>query len=176
MLTALGEAGRTAKALDAEVDEAMNTLVSLSPLSSVLGVDYMDRLARPVASLTPVIGVALVGRTYVAHMALERDPARFGVTDVPIIGGLPSPRNGRLPQDLLSRVVKASRGSGFWALCALGHGEWEGFVACLTKRAHDLAGSASEYVATEVVDGVARFAWVLRQADIFYGYEPEVAG
>ncbi len=154
----------------------MQKLASLSPLSSVLGVDYMDRLARPVASLTPVIGVALVGRAYVAHMTLERDPARFGVTDLPVIGGLPAPKNGRLPQDLLSRVVKASRGRGFWALCALGPGEWDGFVTCLTKRAHDLAGSAGEYVATDVVDGVARFAWVLRQADLFYGYEPELTG
>lgn len=134
----------------------------------------MDRLARPVASLTPVIGVALVGRAYVAHMAVEGDPARFGVSDVPVIAGLPAPKNGRLPQDLLSRVVKASRGRGFWALCALGEGEWQGFVACLTKRAHDLAESAGEYVAADVVDGVARFAWVLRQADIFYGYEPEL--
>lgn len=152
----------------------MPTVASLSPLSSVLGVDYMDRLARPVASLTPVIGVALVGRAYVAHMLVERDPARFGVTDVPVIGGLPAPKNGRLPKDLLSRVVKASRGRGFWALCALGSPEWEGFAACLTKRAHDLAGPAGEYVPTEVVDGVARFAWVLRQADLFYGYQPEV--
>ena len=156
-------------------DDAMATIVSLSPLSSPLGVAYMDRLARPIASLTPVIGASLVGRTYLAHMAVEQDPGRFGVSEVPVLGGLPAPKRGRLPQDLLSRVVKASRGRGFQSVCALGPKQWEGFVVCLTKRAHDLAGSGGEYVPTAVVDGVARFAWVLRQTDIFYGYAPEFA-
>ncbi len=174
-LASLGDAGAVAKDLDATVDEAMATVISLSPLSNPLGVSYMDRLARPIASLTPVIGVALVARGYLAHVAIERDPARFGLTDVPVLGDLPERKKGRLPQDLLSRVVKASRGRSFQAICALNPRQWEALVMCFTKRAHDLAGTDGEYVPTDVVDGVARFAWVLRQTDIFYGYEPELA-
>lgn len=172
-LKSLGADGTVARDLDQEVDREMARVTSLSPLSSPLAVSYMERLARPIPSLTPEIGVLMVGRTYVAHMVVESDPGRFGAADVPVIGTLPPLRKGRPPQDLLSRVVKASRGRSFAPLCALTPAAWDGFVRCLTKRAHDAAAPGAELVSGDVVDGVARFAWVLRQADLHYGLSPE---
>lgn len=174
-LAELGADGRVARALDGDVDAAMATITSLSPLSAPLALQYMDRLGRPIPSLTPEVGVQLVGRAYIAHTCVEVDPGRYGAADIPVLGTLPPPnRRGALPQDLLSRIVKVSRRS-FEALCALTPGAWDGFVWCLTKRAHDRSPDPEAMVPTDVVDGVARFAWVLRQADIHYGYEPERA-
>lgn len=172
-LKSLGGDGAIARELDHDVDGEMTRVTALSPLTSQLAVSYMERLARPVPSLTPPIGVLLVGRTYVAHMLVEADPARFGAGSVPVLGTLPPLRKGRPPQDLLSRVVKASRGKGFASLCALPPAAWDGFVTCLTKRAHDAAVAGDDLVATDVVDGVARFGWVLRQVDLHYGLSPE---
>ena len=172
-LGALGTDGQVARDLDREVDREMTRVTSLSGLTSPLAVPYMERLGRPIPSLTPEIGVLLVGRTYVAHMVVEADPGRFGAADVPVLGTLPPLKNGRPPQDLLSRVVKVSRGRTFPPLCALTPAAWDGFVRCLTKRAHDAARPDSELVSPDVVDGVARFAWVLRQVDLNYGLSPE---
>ncbi|HET6966201.1 MAG TPA: hypothetical protein VFH58_15600 [Acidimicrobiales bacterium] len=172
-LKSLGSDGAVARDLDQEVDPEMARVTSLSSLTSPLAVAYMDRLARPVPSLTPEIGVLIVGRTYVAHMVVERDPGRFGAADVPVLGTLPPLKKGRPPQDLLIRVVKVSRGRSFSPLCALAPAAWDGFVRCLTKRAHDAAAPGAELVSTEVVDGVARFAWILRQVDLHYGLSPE---
>ncbi len=172
-LKSLGADGEVARDLDQEVDREMTRVTSLSPLSAPLALSYMERLARPIPSLTPEIGVLMVGRAYVAHMVVEADPGRFGAPDVPVIGTLPPLKKGRPPQDLLVRVVKASRGRSFAPLCALAPAAWDGFVHCLTKRAHDAAAPGAELVSTEVVDGVARFAWVLRQADLHYGFSPE---
>ena len=172
-LKSLGAEGAIARDLDREVDPEMTRVTSLSPLTSQLAVSYMERLARPIPSLTPPIGVLLVGRTYVAHMLVESDPGRYGAADVPVIGTLPPLKKGRPPQDLLSRVVKASRGKGFSSLCALTPAAWEGFVMCLTKRAHDAAVAGDDLVSPEVVDGVARFGWILRQVDLHYGLSPE---
>ena len=174
-LRSLGSDGNGARDLDLEVDREMARITSLSSLTSHLGVAYMERLSRPVPSLTPEIGVLIVGRTYAAHMVLESDPGRFGAPDVPVLGTLPPLKKGRPPQDLLSRVVKVSRGRTFPPICALSASAWEGFVWCLTKRAHDASGTAEELVPLEVVEGVAAFAWVLRQVDIHYGLSPEVA-
>lgn len=172
-LKSLGADGGIARDLDHEVDAEMTRVTSLSPLTSQLAVSYMERLGRPIPSLTPPIGVLLVGRTYVAHMVVESDPGRYGSPDVPVLGTLPPLKKGRPPQDLLSRAVKASRGKGFAALCALSPAAWEGFVMCLTKRAHDAAPSGDELVASDVVDGVARYGWILRQVDLHYGLSPE---
>jgi hypothetical protein len=171
-LEALGADGAVARDLDKTVDREMAKVTALSSLTSALAVQYMERLARPIPSLTPALGVQLVGRTYLAHTVVESDPGRFGAVDIPVWGTLPPLRNGRTPQDLLSRVVKVSRGRTFPPICALAPPAWEGFVLCLTGRAHDMA-SGDDFVATEVVDGVARFAWVLRQVDLHYGLEPE---
>ncbi len=172
-LKELGADGAVARDLDSEVDEEMTRVTSLSSLTSPLAVSYMERLSRPVPTLTPEIGVLIVGRTYVAHMVVEADPGRFGAPDVPVLGTLPPLKKGRPPQDLLSRVVKVSRGRTFAPLCALAPAAWEGLVRCTAKRAHDSAGSGGEHVPVDVVDGVARFAWILRQVDLHYGLSPE---
>jgi hypothetical protein len=172
LLRERGPDGTVARLLDREADAAMGSIVALSPLTSTLALDYLDRLARPIPSLAPAVGVQIVGRAYVAHMVVERYPARFGAAYVPVLGTLPPPRRGRAPQDLLSRVVKASR-RDFESLCALTPGGWAGFVDCLTKRAHDAAGGDEGFVPRDAVDGVARFAWLLRQVDLHYHQEPE---
>lgn len=172
-LKSLGVDGLIARDLDQDIDREMNRITSLSPLTSQVAVSYMERLARPIPSLTPPIGVLLVGRTYVGHMLVESDPGRYGAVDVPVLGTLPPLKKGRPPQDLLSRVVKASRGKGFASLCSLAPAAWDGFVMCLTKRAHDAAVEGDELVSPEVVDGIARFGWVLRQVDLHYGLSPE---
>jgi hypothetical protein len=172
-LQSLGSDGPVARDLDRGVDQEMTNVRALSSLTSPLAVSYMERLSRPVPSLTPELGVLLCGRTYVAHMVVESDPARFGAADVPVLGTLPPLKKGRPPQDLLSRVVKVSRGRTFPPICALSPPAWEGWVWCLTRRAHDLAPSAEALVPLDVVDGVARFAWVLRQVDLHYGLSPE---
>lgn len=171
-LKSLGDDGGVSRRLDADVDASLDSVASLSSLTAPLALDYMDRLARPVPSLTPATGVQIVGRTYLAHLLVEQDPGRYGAADVPVLGTLPPLKKGRPPQDLLSRVVKASR-RGFDPICALTPAAWEGFVWCLTKRAHDGAPDPEGLIPTDVVDGVARFAWVLRQVDIHYGLEPE---
>lgn len=172
-LKSLGTDGAVARELDGDVDGEMTRVTSLSPLTSQLAVAYMERLARPIPSLTPPIGVLLVGRTYVAHMLLESDPGRYGATDVPVLSTLPPLKKGRPPQDLLSRAVKASRGRSFAPLCALTPAGWDGFVMCTTKRAHDATAADADLVSPEVVDGVARFGWILRQVDLHYGLSPE---
>jgi hypothetical protein len=172
-LKVLGRDGTLARDLDGAVQERMAEVVSLSPLTEALALQYLERLARPVPSLTPPVGVQITGRSYVAHMVVEIEFERFGAADVPVLGTLPPLKKGRPPQDLLSRVVKASRGKGFWGICALSPGAWEGYVDCLTKRAHDAAPAGDDLVTADVVDGVARFAWVLRQVDLHYGLQPE---
>jgi hypothetical protein len=172
-LQELGADGAVAGDLDRQVEAEMAHVTSLSWLTSPLAVSYMERLGRPIPSLTPELGVLIVGRTYVAHMVVESDPGRFGAPDVPVLGTLPPLKKGRPPQDLLSLVVKASRGRSFPPLCALSPAAWDGFVHALTKRAHDGAPAGGDRVSGEVVDGVARFAWVLRQVDLHYGLSPE---
>lgn len=174
-LKSLGPDGQVARALDREVDRTMSGVTSLSTLSAPLAISYMDRLSRPVPSLTPEVGAQIVGRSYIAHLVVEAEPGHFGAPDVPVLGTLPPLKHGRPPQDLLSRVVKASRGRSFAPICALAPPVWDGYVRCVTKRAHDTAVAGDDLVAVDVVDGLARFAWVLRQVDIHYGLEPERA-
>ena len=70
----LGEAGDRARRLDLEVDALMPTVAALSSLTSLLALDYIERLERPVPALTPTSGVQIVSRSYVAHVVVEADP------------------------------------------------------------------------------------------------------
>ena len=172
-LDQLGDEGGAARRLDLEVDALMPTVAALSSLTSRLALDYIERLERPIPALTPATGVLIVGRSYVAHAVVEADPATFGADAVPVLTTLPSMRRGGVPpQDLLTRVVKASRRK-FPRIRAVPEAVWEGYVRCLARRAHDHDGPDEEMLAVEVVDGLARFGWVLRQVDIHYGLEPE---
>jgi hypothetical protein len=171
-LKALGRDGPVARRLDEAVDKAMRLVVSLSPLTAQLAVDYLDRLSRPIPALAGPVGAQTVGRAYVAHLVVEQNPGEYGGFDVPVLGTLPDLRKGRPPQDLLNRVVKATR-RGFETIRAVPGPVWTGFVLCLTKRAHDAASDESGYLKEEVVEGLCRFGWVLRQVDIRYGLGPE---
>jgi hypothetical protein len=53
---------------------------------------------------------------------------------------------------------------------------WEGYVLLLTRRVHRSTPDADQLVAMDVVDGLARFGWVLRQVDIRYNLEPDLKG
>jgi hypothetical protein len=170
----LGEDASTVRTLEAAVEAALASVLSLSSLIAPLALDYLDRLARPIPALTPQVGVQIVSRAYVAHLVVESDPAAFGAADVPVLGTLPALRRGSPPQDLLTRIVKATR-RNFEVIRALSSPVWNGFVHGLTRRAHDQVPDAGPdgLVAVAVVDGLARFGWVLRQVDLHYGLEPE---
>jgi hypothetical protein len=181
-LALLGPDGDTARALDLEADREMSRVVSLSALTTGLAEEYLERLARPIPSLTPAAGVQVVTRGYAARMAVEREPSRFGApAELPDLSSLPAPRNGRPPQDLLTRAVKSTR-RRFPALRAVAEPVWDGFVVLLTARVHRLVpddgagGDGPGLLAAEVVDGLARFGWVLRLVDVRYGQEPEHRG
>jgi hypothetical protein len=172
-LRELGADGEAARRLDLEVDALMPTIAALSSLTSPLALDYLQRLERPIPALTPASGVQIVSRAYVAHAVVEIDPGTFGAGSVPVLNTLPPLRHGgQPPQGLLTRVVKASRRK-FQRIRALPEAVWDGYVRCLARRAHDHTGDGQELIAVEVVDGLARFGWVLRQVDIHYGLEPE---
>jgi hypothetical protein len=169
----LGADGKVARRLDLEVDALMPTVAALSSLTSPLALDYLQRLERPIPTLTPAVGVQIVSRSYVAHAVVEADPGTFGAETVPVLNTLPPLRRGGVPpQDLLTRVVKASRRK-FQRIRAVPEPVWAGYVLCLAWRAHEHAGNEEELVAVDVVDGLARFGWVLRLVDIRYGLEPE---
>jgi len=171
-LASLGKDGPVARDLDSEVEVAMASVVSLSAMTSPLAVDYLARLARPIPALTPAAGAYIVGRAYMAHVVVEGDPHRFGAVDIPVLGTLPRlRRNGAPPQDLLLRVVKATR-RGFEVIRAVSSPVWNGFVHCLAARADDLTRDR-EPLEVDVIDGLARVGWVLRQVDIHYGLAPQ---
>lgn len=172
-LAALGRDGPLARSLDAAADLRGRRLRSLSSLTTPLALDYLDRLARPIGALGPESGVQIVSRAYLAHCSVEDDPAAFGAPDVPVLGVLPPLRRGSPPRDLLSRVVKASR-RDFELIRAVSAPVWEGFVLCLARRVHQPVEGGGDLLSLEVVDGLGRFGWVLRQVDIHYGLEPEL--
>jgi hypothetical protein len=173
-LDGLGADGAVARQLDADADRALGSVRSLSSLTAPLAIDYLERLARPIPALTLEIGVQIVSRAYVAHLLVEADPVAFGGTEVPVLTTLPPLRRGSPPQDLLTRVVKASR-RRFEDIRAVSTPAWEGFVRALTRRAHDQVPQPGPngLVALEVVEGLARVGWVFRQVDLHYGLEPE---
>ena len=178
-LALLGPDGDVARALDAEADREMSAVLSLSALTTGLAEEYLERLARPIPSLTPAAGVQIVSRGYAARLAVESDPGRFGApAELPKLPSLPPLRHGRPPQDLLTRVVKGTR-RVFPTVRAVPEAAWDGFVLLLTARVHDTMPAATPdddavgMIAVEVVDGLARFGWVLRLVDVRYGQEPE---
>jgi hypothetical protein len=172
-VASLGADAAPAGRLIEAVDEAMGSVSSLSTLTTPLALEYLNRLARPIPTLTAEAGVQIIGRAYVAHMVTEDDPEAVGATGVPLIN-LPPLRRGHPPQDLLTRVVKASR-RHFERVRAVPGPVWEGLVRDLACRAHEHTPDAdpADLLALPVVDGLARFGWVLRQVDLRYGLEPE---
>jgi hypothetical protein len=175
-LASLGADGAIARRLDAAVDTEMATLVSLSPLTAGLAATYLERLTRPIPNLRPADGALIIGRSYLAHVLLERDPGAYGAADVPVLGTLPPLRKGSPPGDLLTRVIRVTR-RGFEVICAVTPATWDGFVWCLARRVHRTTSRADEretgLLATEVVDGLARTGWVFRQVDLHYGLDYE---
>jgi hypothetical protein len=172
-VASLGADSAPARRLIEAVDGAMGSVSSLSTLTTPLALEYLDRLARPIPTLTPEIGVQIVGRAYVGHMVTEDDPQSVGATAVPLLN-LPPLRRGHPPQDLLTRVVKASR-RHFERTRAVPGPVWEGLVRDLARRAHERTPDVdpADLLALAVVDGLARFGWVLRQVDLRYGLEPD---
>ena len=173
-LAGLGVDAVSARRLVEAVEVAMGSVVSLSSLTAPLALGYLHRLARPIPTLSSRTGVQTVTRSYVAHLVTEDDPGAFGATDVPVLGTLPLLRRGSPPQDLLTRVVKATR-RNFELIRAVSTPVWDGFVRDLIRRAHDDMPDAgpAELLAPPVIDGLARFGWVLRQVDLHYGLQPE---
>jgi hypothetical protein len=169
-LEALGTKGPVTTALDHEVEQRLASFGALSELTSGLALSYLERIRHPIPSLTFESGVVLTTRGYLAHMAVEDDPVRFGAgLEVPILGTLPDFRKGRPPQDLLNRVVKATR-RGFEQIRAVPDEVWAGYVLCVTGRLH--AGGDGALLDSSVVDSLLRFGWVLRQVDLRYGLTP----
>jgi hypothetical protein len=167
-LDALGDAGGQARALDEAVEGALGTFAGLSELTSDLALRYLERIRGPVSSLTLEAGATLVTRGYAAHQAVEAGPAAFGAgREVPVIGTLPDLHKGRPPQDLLTRVVKATR-RAFPGIRAVPGDVWEGFVVATTERTQ-AADDGPRVLDRTVVDGLLRFGWVLRQVDLRYG-------
>jgi hypothetical protein len=104
-------------------------------------------------------------------MARERDGAAYGVDGGLTVISLPPRRHGRPPQDLLNRVVKASR-RAFDQIRSVPAPVWDGFVLALVCRVHEQPAGDAGWLDVPVVDGLARFGWVLRQVDLVYGLEP----
>lgn len=185
-----------AKALDKRVGDTLPALASLSPLTSPLVVDYVNRVAGPIKSMSPSAGARVVARGYVAHVVAEKDPKVVGAPDVPVLGDLPPlDKRGQPPRDLMMRIVKASR-RHFERVCALTLDGWDAFVMVSLAHVHDdaelLAGAGGSdtgeqggaggkhgepdgpaYLSEEVVDGLLRTGWLLRQVDLAYGQDPE---
>jgi hypothetical protein len=172
-LVALGPDAENAKRLDESAELNTKKIVSLSQLTAGMAIDYIDRLARPIPSLSAEIGVEIVSHAYAAHLAVEQDPADFGVVDLPVLGTLPPLKHGRPPQDILTRAVKATR-RGFPVIRAVSAPVWDGYVMLLSRRIHQTQPDDENLVAPEVIDGLARFGWVLRQVDIHYKLGPEL--
>jgi hypothetical protein len=172
-LAALGADAEAARRLIQAVDATVGSVSSLSTLTTPLALDYLDRLTRPIPTLTPEAGVQIVSRAYVAHLVTEADPEAVGATGLPLLS-LPPLRRGHPPQDLLTRVVKATR-RHFERIRALPEPVWDGFVRDVARRTHERSPDVApvDLLALPVVDGLTRFGWVLRQVDLRYGLEPE---
>lgn len=182
VLESLGDDGRRAAALGAEIDRRLVTVASLSELSAPLALDYIDRLRHPLPAMSPVTGVRITTSGYLAQAAVEADPAAYGALDVPVLGTLPA-IGRRPPQDLSSRVVKATR-RNFAAIRAVSDGVWQGLVAIITAAVHDqvaleveVGGAQADpgpvWLEPSIIDSLLRFGWVLRQVDLHYHLEPE---
>lgn len=177
-LAQLGPAAALVTALDRRVEKDLSRVGALSELTSQLALSYLERIRHPLGALTLEVGVALTTRGYLAHMAVEADPAAYGaLAEMPVLGSLPDLRRGRPPQDLLTRVIKATR-RNFALIRALPEEVWAGYLLCATAHAHQTPappagdGETPRMLDTAVVDGLLRFGWVLRQVDLRYGLSP----
>jgi hypothetical protein len=176
-LAALGADGVVAADLEKATGEMLRTLDGLSPLTVPLALSYLDRIARPLAAMDLEAAVRLTSRGYAAHLVIEQRGRDFGVETAPVLGELPAMKHGRPPQQLLSTVVKVTRRS-FEAVRGVNQGTWDGLVVAVTRRVHaertrDDEGVLPPPLDVTIVDALLRFGWVLRQVDLFYGYEPE---
>jgi hypothetical protein len=176
-----------ARRLAQQVGRNLPTIISLSPLTSELTVAYVERVAQPMSAMSLPAGARLVARGYLAHLLVERDAAAFDIIDIPVLGTLPPlNRRGRPPQDLLTRIVKATR-RHFESICALSPDGWDAFVMAITADVHSEAPPAGDHgettrdkatdegvgiLAPELVDGMLRTGWVLRQVDLAYDLVP----
>jgi len=181
-VASVGEEGRAVRLLNKRVGQRLSDVVELSPLTSELTVAYVERVASPMSAMSLPAGARLIARGYLAQLLIEQDPAAFAIDDIPVWGTLPPLRNGRPPQDLLTRVVKASR-RHFATVCCLSPEAWEAFVVATTAEVHAEALSAAPrgedlegagVLAPELVDGLLRTGWLLRQVDLAYGLAPEL--
>lgn len=174
-IDALGDAGGHGRALDAAVERSLGRFSGLSELTADLALQYLERIRHPLAALTLEEGVTLVTRGYAAHLAVEADPAAYGAgREVPVLGTLPEPREGRPPRDLLLRVVKATR-RPFPGIRAVSDDVWAGFVIAVTERTQ--AGhEEGRVIDRSVIEGLLRFGWVLRQVDLRYGQGADQGG
>lgn len=175
-----GAEGVAVRRLNGRIENRLGAVVELSWLTSQLTVAYVERVATPMSAMSLPTGARLIARGYLAQLLIEEEPHTFGVDDIPILGTLPALRHGRPPQDLLTRVVKASR-RHFDTLCCLSPQGWEAFVIATTAAVHAEAlggGLADEegagVLAPELVDGLLRTGWLLRHVDLAYGLEPIV--
>jgi hypothetical protein len=172
-LCSLGPDGSTAMRLDREVDAQMPLVAALSAVTSPMALDYLERLERPIPTLSSASGVQIVTRSYMAHVVVEADPEAFGTKAVSVFATFPPMRRaGVPPQDLVTRVVKATR-RNFDEIRNVSSPVWQGYVRCLSKRAHDHEPVGEELLAIDVIDALARFGWVLRQVDVQYGLHEE---
>ena len=166
--------------LNQRVGRRLADVVELSPLTSELTVAYVERVAGPMSAMSLPAGARLIARGYLAQLVIEEDPSAFAIEDIPVWGALPPLRHGRPPRDMLTRVIKASR-RHFAMVCCLSPEAWEAFVVATTAEVHaealsgtpggqDLEGAG--LLAPELVDGMLRTGWLLRQVDLAYGLGP----
>jgi hypothetical protein len=180
VVEAAGAEGRAVRLLNRRVGQRLADVIELSVLTSELTVAYVERVAAPMSAMSLATGARCIARGYVAHLLIEEDPAAFGVVDIPVLGTLPPLRRGRPPQDLLTRVVKATR-RHFYSVCCLSPEAWDAFLVATTAEIHAeaLAGATdgedregAGLLAPELVDGLLRTGWLLRQVDLAYGLQP----
>jgi hypothetical protein len=176
-LQALGDDGRVASELDRATDGVMASLHGLSNLTVPLALNYLDRIARPLAALDLPDAVRLTTRGYAGHLVIEERGRDFGVETLSVITDLPAMKRGAAPQGLSTRLVKITR-RNFDVIRAVSEPTWDGLVTLNAARLHRARrkgadGRLPPALDVSVVDALLRFGWVLRQVDLFYGLSPD---
>jgi hypothetical protein len=176
-LASLGADGDLARQLDQAAEQTLGGVRALSDLTVPLALAYLDRIARPLQALDLESAVRLTTRGYAAHLAVEERGRELGVDEVPVLGHLPAIKHGRPPQGLLTQIIKLTR-RGFDAIRAVSEPTWDGMVTITAGRLHGARrkgpdGTLPPPLDVAVIDALLRFGWVLRQVDLFYGFEPD---
>lgn len=176
-LAELGDDGPRARFLDSAVDQVLEGLRGLSPLTAPLAMSYLDRIARPLTAMDLGSAVHLTTRGYAAHLVVEERGGEIGIETVPVLSGLPAMKRGAPPQDLLNRVVKMTR-RNFDTVRAVTWGTWEGLLVITACRTHASRRPGPDRTLppaldVSVIDALLRFGWILRQVDLYYGFAPE---